>query len=258
MEISRRRLLVASAAVASGVCVAGAGALFAEVRSTDPFALYVDATREVLARHFGDDAADALHRATWQEYQSLLPELPDIGGEQNLNSGNLQASAYCLAGYRVLTARGLTAAEVGLINYQAFATASDLPEWLGPMLGRMQHGQTNQARWRAQAAESQKRQYPGDWVFTFVEGDGQAFDYGLDFTECGICKFYHAQGADELAPYLCLMDGVVSDAFDYGLVRLKTLAEGAEVCDFRYKLGRETYLYPLREGWPPQFLGEGA
>jgi hypothetical protein len=120
----------------------------------------------------------------------------------------------------------------------------------------LKYGKKNQERWREQAAESQKRQYPGDWVFTFVEGDGKEFDYGLDFTECGICKLYHAQGADELTPYLCLMDDVVSKAFDRGLVRHKTLAEGADVCDFRYKAGRETFVYPLRDGWPPQFLNE--
>ncbi len=37
-----------------------------------------------------------------------------------------------------------------------------------------------------------------------------AFDYGLDVTECGIVRFYHAQDADELAPYMCLSDCVVS------------------------------------------------
>jgi hypothetical protein len=122
----------------------------------------------------------------------------------------------------------------------------------------MRRGSDHQERWRAQAGESQKRRYPGDWVFTFVEGDGQEFDYGLDFTECGICKYYHAQGADELTPYLCLMDGVVSKSFGLGLVRHKTLAEGADICDFRYKAGRETFLYPLRDGWPPKFLNEKA
>lgn len=106
------------------------------------------------------------------------------------------------------------------------------------------------------ASRTQERRYPGDWVATFVEGDGEAFDYGIDITECGICKFYRAQGAAELAPYLCLSDYVVSDAFGRGLVRYKTLAEGAEVCDFRYKEGRETFVNPLREGWPPNFLIE--
>jgi hypothetical protein len=111
---------------------------------------------------------------------------------------------------------------------------------------------------RAAAAESQQRRYSGDWVCTFVEGDGETFDYGLDVTECGICKFYHAQGADELAPYMCLSDYVGSCAFDRGLVRYKTIAEGAEVCDFRYKQGRETFVYPLRDGWPPKFIAGGV
>ena len=61
-----------------------------------------------------------------------------------------------------------------------------------------------------------------------------------------------------MAPYLCLSDFVVSDAFDRGLVRYKTLAEGAGVCDFRFKSGRETYVHPLRLGWPPTFLNEGV
>jgi len=258
MKISRRQFLIASALVAGGAVVAGGGVMFTEFRNIDPFALYVEATREVLAVHFGDDLAETIHRETWQEYQSLLPEVPYVGGEKNLNSGNLLASAYCLAEYRVLKARGQTIEEAGQIIYEAYEAASDLPGWLRGVVGRMQHGKKDQERYRAQAAESQKRQYPGDWVFTFVEGDGKEFDYGLDFTECGICKYYHAQGADELTPYLCLMDGVVSKAFGLGLVRHKTLAEGADVCDFRYKAGRETFLHPLRDGWPPKFLNEGT
>lgn len=100
---------------------------------------------------------------------------------------------------------------------------------------------------------TQLRRYPGDWVADYLEGDGGEFDYGLDITECGICKFYHQQGADELAPYLCLSDYVLSDALGRGLVRCQTLAEGDPVCDFRFKRGRETYVEPLRDGWPPKF-----
>ena len=160
--------------------------------------------------------------------------------------------------YRVLKARGQTTEEVGKIIYEAFEATVDLPGWLCGVVGRLKYGKKNEERWRAQAGESQKHQYPGDWVFTFVEGDGQEFDYGLDFTECGICKYYHTQGADELTPYLCLMDGVVSKSFGLGLVRHMTLAEGADICGFRYKAGRETFLYPLRDGWPPKFLNEKA
>ena len=57
---------------------------------------------------------------------------------------------------------------------------------------------------------------------------------------------------------MCLSDEVVSRAFNRGLVRYKTIAEGAETCDFRYKRSRETFVYPLRDGWPPQFMNEQA
>ena len=53
---------------------------------------------------------------------------------------------------------------------------------------------------------------------------------------------------------MCLSDYVVSKAFNRGLVRYKTIAEGAEKCDFRFKKGRETIVYPLNKGWPPLFL----
>jgi hypothetical protein len=225
----------------------------ARFRNMDLFSLYIDSTQEVLTARFGEDTAGTILRDAWQEYEALLPEVPGIGGEENLNAENLLVSAYCLAKHRVLTAHGQTTKQVGRIIYESFQAATDLPGWLRGLVGRVKYGSKNQDRWREQAARSQKRQYPGDWVFTFVEGDGE-FDYGLDFTECGICKLYHAQGADELTPYLCLMDEVVSKAFDRGLVRHKTLAEGAGVCDFRFKAGRDTFVHPLRDGWPPKFL----
>ncbi|MGZ7135813.1 MAG: L-2-amino-thiazoline-4-carboxylic acid hydrolase, partial [Methanobacterium sp.] len=66
------------------------------------------------------------------------------------------------------------------------------------------------------------------------------FDYGLDFTECGIQKFFHKYDADEFTPYLCAMDIIMSDIANAGLHRTETLAEGGNKCNFRYKKGRET------------------
>lgn len=258
MKISRRQFVIASTIAVGGAVVAGGGAMLAKFKNMNLFNMYVESTQEILAVHFGDDLAETIHKETWQEYEALLPEVPDIGGENNLNAENLLVSAYCLAKYRVLKARGQTTEEVGKIIYESYEAVADLPGWLGGIMGRLRYGRKYQEYLREQAIQSQKRQYPGDWVFTFVEGDGEAFDYGLDFTECGICKLYHAQGADELTPYMCLSDYVICKAFDRGFVRHKTLAEGADVCDFRYKAGRESFVYPLRDGWPPKFLNEGA
>lgn len=37
-----------------------------------------------------------------------------------------------------------------------------------------------------------------------------------------------------------------------------SIAEGAEKCDFRFKKGRATFVYPLRKGWPPDFHNDDS
>ena len=87
-----------------------------------------------------------------------------------------------------------------------------------------------------------------DFVFTFVEGDGRELDYGTDIIECGIIKFFRTQNAEELVPYICVLDFPMSRAFNRGLIRTMTLAEGADKCNFRYKKDRKT-----QEILPPGF-----
>jgi len=55
------------------------------------------------------------------------------------------------------------------------------------------------------AEMSQQRAYSIDFVYTYVEGNGKEFDYGVDMTECAIQKFYRYQGAEELVPlFMCV------------------------------------------------------
>jgi hypothetical protein len=257
MKVDRRAFLRIAAAAVGGIVVVGGGAFCALSRGgTDLLTMYREAAGEVYAARFGQDA-EILLAYTWRNYQALHAELPDIGGEENVNTENLDMAAYCLAMYRALQTRGQTLEQSGRIIYETAEAIFSYPPWVLEALGRAMYGKRYEKSLREQASRSQQRRYPGDWVFSYVEGDGREFDYGLDFTECGICKLYHVQGADELTPYLCLSDEVSSRMFNRGLVRFKTLAEGAGVCDFRYKRGRETWVYPLRNGWPPQFARPG-
>jgi hypothetical protein len=86
---------------------------------------------------------------------------------------------------------------------------------------------------------SQERRIPGDVFGYYVEGQGEEFDCGVDITECPIADFFRAQGASEFAPYVCLYDFPASKLQGMGLVRTMTLAEGAEKCDDRFRLGKE-------------------
>jgi len=262
MKTNRRSFLKLSA-VTAGTAIVGGSVGYALFRDRDPLADFYASTEKVLGMRFGQSRTKTLVQDIRREYEALTPEMPYIGGEENMFTEWLIYSVYYLAVYHVLKPlrigiRGQTVEQAGRIIYETYEAMADRPQWLIRLAGSLKYGEGYVDRLRAAAAESQRRRYPGDWVCTFVEGDGETFDYGLDITECGICKFYHAQGADELAPYMCLSDYVVSQAFGRGLVRYKTIAEGAGVCDFRYKKGRETFVYPLRDGWPPRFIEGGV
>ena len=125
------------------------------------------------------------------------------------------------------------------------------PWFIRCLIGRLFFSKRLRSRMRKRAAESQKRLYPSDYVYTLVEGDGKEFDFGVDYTECATCKFLNLHGAPELAPYICLCDEVYSEAFGWGLVRTTTIAEGSKKCDFRFKRGGKTGILSRisRSGW---------
>jgi len=209
---------------------------------------------KVLKIHFDEKHTTTILKNSRQEFEAILPKLPFIGGDKNLNTRNLVMASSCLAIYRVLKDHGKSAEGIGKIIYEMTEAMFDYPKFILHLMGRLKYGKGYEKKIKEWATETQKREYPGDWVATFIDGDRKEFDYGFDMTECGILKFFRAQGADEIVPYICVsMDGIFSEALNRGLVRTMTLAEGYDRCDFRYKMGRKTNLLPLKNGWPPQF-----
>jgi hypothetical protein len=201
--------------------------------------------RRTLVQHYGDDLADQILLDSRREYEALIANIPDVGGKKNALETYLVQSAWALALFRALSNRGRTAEETGKICYEMVeARLYSYPGLIRYIVGRLRFA-AELNKMKNGAAESQRRFYPGDWVWSFVEGDGKEFDFGYDMTECAICKFFHTQGADELTPYMCRTDFAVSKALGSGLSRTMTIAEGGQKCDFRFKRGRET-----KEGWP--------
>lgn len=209
--------------------------------------------KKVLVSHYGDEFAEVVAGETRQEFEALIPQLPYIGGGKNRLTKDLIGAVWFLALYTVLKKHDKTVEEIGKIIYEYTEAYLSLLPPLSKLglhfYGRMMFTGVGKKLIKSQATLSQKRQYPEDWVWSFIEGDGKEFDFGMDFIECGVCKFFHSQGADEFTRFACLTDFPMSKFTGSGLVRTMTLAEGAEKCDFRYKRGRE-----VKQGWPPEFL----
>ncbi len=193
---------------------------------------------KLISQKYGEKFADTAAGEIKQEYKSLYNEIPYIGGDKNSLTSDLVSGVQYLALYNVLKRHDMPLKEIGELAYKAEEELfSEHPELMPSMTDP---NYLPYIKWAAN--ESEKRKYPGDWVYLFIEGDEEN-DYGLDFIECGIHKFFHEHNADEFIPYLCAMDIIMSESGNSGLHRTDTLAEGGDKCNFRYKAGRETKVF---------------
>ncbi len=207
--------------------------------------------RPILAARYDEDIMQDLEKNAYIEYEKLIPALPYVG-KNRIFIQFVTATAQFLVLYRILQRHGITLEEVGKLLYSiSKAYLESFPRFALGLLGRRSFSPRYLQRLRLAAVESQKRPYPMGYVFDFIEGDGQIFDYGVYYSECASCKFLQQQGAFELAKYVCLSDILYSKMFNWGLQRTTTLAEGHEQCDFRFKKGGITQIR-VPEGFNPE------
>jgi len=171
------------------------------------------------------------------EFLSIASRLPDIGGRSNPLDDNIIESAVMLAYYKVLKARNMTVEEIGAVTHDVIRERiASYPSFILRLRGVYMTSRYYQKRKKTLAARSQLKEYSGDWVYSIVEGDGETFHYGVDYTECGICKLYESENAREFTPYLCDIDYITFGAFGMNLHRTKTLGKGDDFCNFRFMM----------------------
>ncbi len=199
------------------------------------------AGRSILVARKGEEFADQVATEARLECSKLVSEVPSIGGSKNPYSKLFDNAVLSLALYKVLKRHGTSAPEIGELHYLMYDRYLKSVPWLARRLaGWWKLGGFTKRSTRKRAEWSRGHHRPYSWTEEFVQGDGKAFDWGVDFTQCGIVEFFRDQGADEFTRYMCLIDFATSKRFGLGLERTMTLAEGREKCDPRLKGGRET------------------
>ena len=203
------------------------------------FDLVAKSAHSVIEGYYGENAR-ALTLEARREFEDLIPQFPYIGGKQP-HTEFIVFTGMLLAVYHVNKAHGKTAEQTGEMVFEmGRAFLNSFPTFLLGLFMPLNFSRRYLDLIRKGAIESQQRKYPEGNVIGFIEGDGKKFDYGVDYLECASCKFLTKQGAPEIAPYLCPVDILFSEALGWGLTRTTTLAEGAEVCDFRFRKGGPT------------------
>lgn len=89
--------------------------------------------------------------------------------------------------------------------------------------------------------QKQKARF-GDFEIEYLIGEGDDFDFGVNYLQCGNYEFVKRHGGEEFAPYICMSDIALGQAMGWGLSRTQTLADGCPHCDFRFKDGATTHI----------------
>ena len=210
------------------------------------FSAAIQIVKSIVIENFGEVKVEEFIPKARNDFEMLLPQIPYIGGKDNRLTEDLINSALLLPFLRFFEKEGLDFYEIGKLTYEIFEA---FYKFIPPTDDIFSEEYINQDKENAKI--SKLRKYPGDWVFDFVEGDGETFTYGRDYFECGVYKFYKSQGAEHFMPIVCISDFAQARAYGYGLKRTQTIGNGAPICDFRYIKDGST-----ARVWPPDNLPE--
>lgn len=186
---------------------------------------------------------EALQPALLEAFEQVFPTLPYVGGADGRMTPFFEQGAGVLALGRVLRARSVAVPVIATLIRKTFvARLGNLPEAERMALGERFLSAANQDFLRAQAQASQTRADPHDFVYRFVEAgttaEGEAFSFGIDYTECGFCKLCRRNGDEDLLPHLCALDGEYYALRGIDLKRSTTIAGGDGRCNFRFSARR--------------------
>jgi hypothetical protein len=201
--------------------------------------------RKKLDDDYGAEYARSIVSESRQNFIEIIPQMPYVGGMKNYYTPIIVVNGFIIAMFRAMKETGKTAKDVMSIWAEV---ADDLfrkiPGPVARLGGRMLVSQRTMKAFGKQADISQERQYPEDWVYVLLEGDGDKFDAGFEFSECAVIKFYDAMGVMELAPYCNFGDVTYSHYLGIGLDASETIGMGCDHCRMLFKKGGETLITP--------------
>jgi hypothetical protein len=205
-----------------------------------------EAVKQYLKAVYKDDKfADSVTKNALIQYKALVVELPDVGGVKNPNSKFLNIAVWYLAYYRAMKPFGKTAEDVGRMIYQLNKIEwKHYPEQKAEFACNAFFSEKGKKDLKKWAEWTQKKEYPANWIAEYIPGDEEKFDFGYNYTHCGVCMYLFAYNARELAPFVCTNDFLKSEKLNTGLERTKTLAMGDDICNFRFKKGRK-----IKQNW---------
>lgn len=196
---------------------------------------------ETVVDRYGEKTAQQIQDSVRAEFETLIPEIPFIKGMQaKMLNLFLRITAQELAVYKAFSKLEKSPEEAWQLCHQALRLrTAAIPKWKRWIQKKLMFSKLV----RAVVASRAKRQqvlHSGGFEIEYLDSEGEDFDIGVNYRQCGNYRFVMGHGGEEFAPYICMSDIALSDAMGWGLKRTQTLADGCDHCDFRMKKGATT------------------
>lgn len=205
----------------------------------------IDLAEAMLSERAQLSNMDGIRQEVMAEFDIVLTQMPYVGGAASRMSDFFMRLLGFLAISRVLRRHSVPVSMIGEIERETYkAQLLTVPEGERLDSGRQFMSLENQSLLREQAAksatESHQKEFPEDFVYDFVEpGPNDTFEFGINYTACGFCKFASRHEDKEILPNICGLDFVAYAARSIHLERTQTLAGGASHCNFRFSRSRD-------------------
>ena len=191
------------------------------------YSLPIKVVGKYLDHLFIHDLDKTKRQEVLDEYRAIVERAKDIGSKNRL------LSSYILAAYFIALSR-----KSGMDNETCIKLMEDhmrsskaLKLFMGD--SKSYFSEKNMASRYEWSKETHQKKYANDWVVDVLP-KCDAYQFGFNYLECGVCKLCRDEKCPELAKYLCSLDYMLVDMMGIKLERTKTLAQGDELCDFRF------------------------
>jgi hypothetical protein len=197
--------------------------------------------KDFVAERYGEEYAERLSRSVVEEYEAIIPRVPHIEGAMaGALNAFLRITAQEVAVYKAMKKDGKTPAEAWEVCHEAIRLRMErFPRWKARLFRWVMYSSAMRRRMRRRAESGEHLRF-GGFEVGYLIGSGDDFDWGVDYLACGNLELARELGAEEFAPYICMSDIPLGDALGWGLIRTRTLADGCDRCDFRFKKGAGT------------------
>lgn len=211
--------------------------------------------KKLLKLRYNADTVYEIVDSMKKQFEEMIPGLPYIGGQKNPTTLILLRCVSNLAIFRILEKEGYSFEEIGEFYYNYSLGNHQKRKLILEKAGREPAQYPFEKSYldyqKKLCEDTQRREYLGDWVMDFVEGDGTNFEWGWNIHECGVQKAYEKLGGLKFLPFICLGDHYEAEALGFGFSRTQTLGFGAPLCDHRFIKNTTT-----KPAWPPYNLQE--